>query len=587
MAESDSASSGSLPRLPLKDFLECFPPPQSGRIVDGVQPDFDAHEAFDLPRGSVLNFHRQVSPNVPLSFQDPWGGNNLVKVTLPLEFPGKFRILPFDPQTGDSSPDHVYSTVEDLVQVFPVYCQANTAIQGDPEEGMDVMEMSIQCGDRLKLIRLVHKYGQKLLECRLLGEARLCLLPMDCVGDFTVLPDYNDYLLSDLMSMLPRKRRLQAANGTKQQHKIPGVPAHFTGDLYLEEPEAFVEASPMDDPSLIIGLPSNLNVTVSPEENCYDRGIPLSTFATNNRNLFPVVARVTDWDEETTILENHYVKPGIDLVVHGWTRQSKILAEAQGKYYAIPLAYQGQFRILPHKFHGASELERSHPAYSVRVSEPDPELLQLTRGDVLRIRREDSIRSHGKHQEVQYVRCEKLEANGRYKDLKVPINCRATFEEVVEGERGNELYQIKELVPFVTESEVRVELVNPSTDQKIKERDVPAKVAITLCDFVIEPAVYVSVETAEAPAFHIPLRTLLYVTFVQQLEKANSPLLTRQNPRLSTLDRCIEIVPQDVFSALQPRSDDSSASTSGGRTTAWWVIQMYKQKMFGQFSKLS
>ena len=593
MADSDDTSSAVKLKdlkLSLKDFLECFPPPQSGRIVDGYEPDFDTHEAFNLPTGSVLNFHRQVSPNVPLSFRDTWGGSSadhLIKVTLPIEFQGKFRVLPFDPSTGETSPDHVYHTVEDMVKAFPVYVQANCSHE---VKGTDTSYLSsLVCGDRLKLIRLVHKYGRKLLECRRLSESRLILLSMACVGDFKGLPDHNEYLLSDLMSMLPRRRRLQVCESSRNTHKIPGLPGDFRGDLLLEEPEAFVEASPMDDPGLIIGLPNNLNITVSPQDNSYDRGQLINTFATNNRNLFPVVARVTDWDEETTILENHYVKPGIELVIHGWTRQSKILAStSNSRHYAIPLTYQGQFRILPHQFNGVSELEHAHPAYKVKVLQVDHDnSSNIAVGDVLRIKRADSMANHGRGGEVLYVRCEKLDSAGRVKETtRLPISSNARFEEILEENKAMNFW-IRELVTFVADQELVVELVGGSMDQKVQERDLPLNTPIVLCDFVVEPAVYVSVETAEAPAFHIPLRTLLYVTFVQQLEKSSSPLLTKQNPRLSTLDRCVEVLPLDVFNGLQPRSRGDNELTVSALTAMQQQLNSTGQKTTAWYGRLS
>ena len=574
MMERDGPSPNYL-HLPLKEFLECFPPPQSGRMIDGYYPDFD-DDTFNIKPGTVLNFHRQVSPNVPLSFKDPWGGgkaNHLVKVTLPLEFQGRFKLLPYDPDSEDMDADHVYKTAEDLLRAFPVYVQANASYRSKGEEDIgdsDITdwqqhlgECSFQCGDRLKLIRLVHKYGQKMIECRLLEEARLMLLPMDCVGNFTVVPDDNEYMLTDLLSMLPRKRRLQIADSTRKQHKIPGVPADFEGDLYLEEPEAFVEASPVNDPGLILGLPTTLDVNIAPEENAFERGQLLNTFATNNRNLFPVVARVTDWDEETTILENHFVRPGIELVIHGWTRQSKILAIAGDKYYAIPLTYQGKFRIKPQQFHGAADLENAHPAYKIRVVDIDQNDLNtaIAPGDVLRIIRQDSLHRNAKGTERgQYLKCEKIEGIGRGREIRIPLTSSARFEEVLEDSKADD-YAIRELVTFVTDTEeLVVDLLQGSLDQKVDDRDLPLNgLPITLCDFIVEPAVYVSVETAEAPAFHIPLRTLIYVTFIQQLEKASSPLLTKQSPRLSTLDRCVEILPHDVFAALRPQGDRNAA----------------------------
>ena len=113
-------------KLKLREFLECFPPPQAGRIVDGYSTTLDDNELLDLKTGTVLTFHRQVSPNVPLTFRDPWGAqDSMVRVTLPVEFQGKFKLLPYDPEGGDTSPVHIYHSVEDVIKSFPVYVQAN------------------------------------------------------------------------------------------------------------------------------------------------------------------------------------------------------------------------------------------------------------------------------------------------------------------------------------------------------------------------------------------------------------------------------------------------------------------------------
>ena len=101
-----------------------------------------------------------------------------------------------------------------------------------------------------------------------------------------------------------------------------------------------------------------------------------------------------------------------------------------------------------------------------------------------------------------------------------------------------------------------VELVTISRDQKIVDLDIPVARPILLLKHIVEPAIYVSVNTLDSPAFHIPLRTQIYVDVVQQLEKEDSPLLTQDNPRLSTLDRCVEILPGDVFNNLLDQMDD-------------------------------
>ena len=565
-SEHDTAEMTEHWDLPLKDFLECFPPPQTGRIVDGYEPNIEAHETFGIPKGVVLNFHRKVNPNVPLSFRDTWGGaqsDHWVKVTLPIDFKGKFRLLPYDPASDDASIDHIFPTVEDLVRAFPVYAQANASIGNDGDESD--APPTVACGERLKLIRILCRHGDKFLECRPVGRTRLLLLRMNVVGNFTAVHDNSEYLLADLVCMTPRRRRVQVVDEPCQSQRspcrIPGVPANFTGELFVEEPDAFVETTPADDPSVIIGVPHNLEMTVSTVEASFDRGLSLNNFATNNRNLFPVVARVTDWDEETAILQHHFVKPGVELVIHGWTRQSKVLAQSDDAVYAIPLTYQGKFRIKAQQFNGVYALERAHPGYKIIVLYVDPaeKDFPLAVGDILKVKRSDTLNKSNKDKEVKYLKCEKCIMTGtlRSKEVKLPMNSLARFEEVMEETKTTE-YHIKELVTFVTDQQLDVELTTRSLDHKSAEDDLPSDRVITLCDFIVEPAVYVSVQVPDAPAFHIPLRTLIYVKFIEQLEKSASPLLTRQNPRLSTLDRCVEVLPLDVFNVLKTHKPPQS-----------------------------
>ena len=216
-----------------------------------------------------------MNPNVPISFKDPWGGdsNHFIKVTLPIDFPGKFKILAYDPVSEDLSDDHIFHTVEDLIKSFPVLVQANASHGSKQEDPTS----AIYCGDRLKLIRLVYKEGVKLLECRRERETRLLTLPMSCIGDFTVVPNSNEYLLADLVSLLPRKRRVRLCpDASGKLVKIPGLPSGFDGDIFVDELEYFVEASPLQDEGLIIGLPHDLDMIVAPGD--FERGTSFKFF---------------------------------------------------------------------------------------------------------------------------------------------------------------------------------------------------------------------------------------------------------------------------------------------------------------------
>lgn len=296
-----------------------------------------------------------------------------------------------------------------------------------------------------------------------------------------------------------------------------------------------------------------------------EKGELLNTFVTHNRSHFPLLVRVTDWKEETSILENHLVRPGVELVVHGWTRQTKVLAKAGGLYYAVPLTYGGQFRVRAKTFSGAVQLWNARPKSCLRVVIPDledPNLLAV--GDLLRLKKPedydddddspDGDRRRFVRETKKFLRCEKLHpGSGSSTDFRIPLTCSARFEEALEDFPANpDSVHIRELVQTLTCRDVEVELVSPSPDRPAKDRDLPERTSILLSDNVTEQAVYVSVENPAAPAFHLPLRTLIYVTIVRRLDKRCSPLLTKQAPKLSTLDRCVELLPPDVFDSLRP-----------------------------------
>ena len=547
-------------KLSLHDFLECFTAPQIGRLAAGSV--LDLGDEANFKEGQLVRFHRKVNANIPLSFNDPWEGNNKgqpVRVSLPVEFEGKFRILPYDPKTDDSSPDHIYTTVEDLIEAFPVYIQANTSY-GD---SFSNPRASFSSGERFKLTRLVHRDGSRQLECRALEESKLLLLPLDCVGNFTATTDSNDYLLSDLVSMMPRKRRVCVSDDPiNRQHRIPGIPANYAGDLFMEQPESFVEASALKDESgMIFGIPTDTEMYIIPDEASHETGLLLNVFAKNHRTTFPIVTRIVDWEEETTILENHFIKPGVELVIHGWTRQTKILARTADAYFAIPLTYQGLFELRQQRFYGVSDLEKAHPGYKIQVEELDPEYpnLNIAVGDILRVKRSDLTLQKNttktKENQMKYLKCDKYQLTGtsKVKEVKLPMNATVKFREVLKDAKSMS-FHISELVTFINEQEITVELLRRSGDQKIVDRDLPCGVPLVLCDYIEEPAVYASVDLADAPAFHVPLRTMLYVSLVAHLDKSSSPLITRQSPKLSTLDRCVEVLPVELFNAMRQKS---------------------------------
>ena len=53
------------------------------------------------------------------------------------------------------------------------------------------------------------------------------------------------------------------------------------------------------------------------------RGHSLAGVVANSRHSLPLVVRLTDWRHQTTVLQHHYVTPGVELVLHATTKQTK------------------------------------------------------------------------------------------------------------------------------------------------------------------------------------------------------------------------------------------------------------------------
>lgn len=502
-------------------------------------------------------------------------------------------MLPYDPVSSDTSPLHVFPTVSELIQAFPLYVRCNRAIsknstigQGNqlpwsqgynrPKESSAKEDEALAAGDHLKLIRLVYRDGEKNLECRRVRDPRLIALPLHCAGSFTPLHNDNEYTLEDLVGIHPCRRRIRLA-GVDEAWKNAANGAECVPcdrDVYTEACDPFMEASPASKPDLIIGLPREADIMVSPDTGHHltaTTGELLNTFVTHHRSQFPLLIRVTDWKEETSVLENHFVRPGVELVIHGWTRQTKVLARAAGLHYAVPLTYGGLFRPRSRVFSGAIQLWNARPKSLLCVIRVDPgDPSSLVAGDVVRLRRkqdDDWSPETGNDRSGRFVRetkkflrCERLipassstSSSRQFVDLRIPLTCAARFEELLDETPANpDAVSVRELVKTLATRDVEVDLVSPSPDRPSCDRDLPEKTLIVLSDNATEQAIYVSVESPNAPAFHLPLRTLVYVVLVRRLDKQCSPLLTKQAPKLSTLDRCVELLPAEVFDSLRP-----------------------------------
>jgi len=105
-----------------------------------------------------------------------------------------------------------------------------------------------------------------------------------------------------------------------------GPPGQLYASLSSLSSSVVVEARPTDDPGTTrIRIPdSDEQILVAPDaESMLRAGHSLSSVVINSRHTLPLVIRVTDWRQITTVLEHHYVTPGVQLVLHGTRKHTK------------------------------------------------------------------------------------------------------------------------------------------------------------------------------------------------------------------------------------------------------------------------
>ena len=89
-----------------------------------------------------------------------------------------------------------------------------------------------------------------------------------------------------------------------------------------------VEAHPTDDPvtdDINILDATEQRILVAPDAPRVLRaGHSLASVVANSQHSLPLVVRVVDWRQLTSVLEHHYVMPGVQLVLHGTTKQTKV-----------------------------------------------------------------------------------------------------------------------------------------------------------------------------------------------------------------------------------------------------------------------
>ena len=144
------------------------------------------------------------------------------------------------------------------------------------------------------------------------------------------------------------------------------------------------------------------------------------------------------------------------------------------------------------------------------------------------------------------------------------MTSNACFEEVLENcdDQPVDIDQLARLLQgsrTASGAEICVRLTRSSPDVSTRRHhrrdddgddvDLPRNSDISLTGVFVESCVLASVDSADRPAFHLPLRTDMDVRLVRYLDRRNGPL-GHSHRQLSTTDRCVEPLDNDDLAAF-------------------------------------
>lgn len=351
--------------MSLEDFVTCYSLPQRAKVICGyweASTDGCDDSSREFAADEIIHLAQVVCPFVNLLVDDPSSGRT-IGISLSIGFQGaRFRVVSHRESVGSKTP-RVFKTVREMVTVFPHTVKALAGHRNAVDE-----EKMFNNGDRLRLVRVVSlPGGGKALECKLLrGNMRLLQLPIAYEGNFAEVDDPRGYSLHELVSIARVPRTLKICpNVASPSAIIPGIPANFNGCVTMERPQLLVhiervqqqedgnpDGAEADGKPFLV--PVDCPIEISLREDTY-QGSDFSSLTTKDLvkkygASTPFVARVTDWFEETSVLHQHLVRPGHELVfIREETRSNILVREKPHKrHFLIPIDHNGSFFRLNH-----------------------------------------------------------------------------------------------------------------------------------------------------------------------------------------------------------------------------------------------
>lgn len=334
-----------------EEFVLTNPLPQRAKVIDGYE--YPYRQDFSFSNGDVIEVRRIQCPFVALRYIDSETGSE-VRVTLPTDNPTRFRFPP--PQTARS---RVFSTVKQLVDAWPLVVTARCD-HNHPDP-------AFIAGDRLRLIRLNRSRADggktPVLEMKNFATLELVQLPYNYASTFAEATpiDRRLYTLGELaeIARVPRQLVLRHEDQNSPDAWIPGLPLDFSGYVTLDKPHYLVEVQAITEKDLdnvdtnrfLVSIDSD--ITLAAREPDYvicwsDRECSLDKLADKSTGVFPRIVSILSWKEETTILQNHFVRPGDRLVLYSLETVRKLAVTVGPRRFLVPLEHPDEFCLLRH-----------------------------------------------------------------------------------------------------------------------------------------------------------------------------------------------------------------------------------------------
>ncbi|KAG7461019.1 hypothetical protein MATL_G00205140 [Megalops atlanticus] len=396
-------------------------------------------------------------------------GSNSVTVTLPLDYPGLFRIV------ADKRP---YLTMGEIAESLRI----SSDRLGQPvfrcSCDVQLTDRTIKEGESFTLKGLKTDSGEGSVDCEYVIQRdpkHRFTLKLSQQGEFYECEDDQFYTLKEIVEWKIPKGRKRTVNLAKSlpmmERCFCEIPENYSGELILTP--IYELQAVMKYRKDIVHIPSNLDVEVIDvtgqcDADSFVQLLSLSDISKKPSEEFPLVAEITErpWQLQK---ELQFLLNCKQVIIHGAPQAKRILASeirTDGqRRFLVPMSYRGRFKRRPRVFPTAYDLEVAKRdkeqlhVVATRAFESRYEgLSTVLVGDQFLVQRRETseVIYGGTRKMVEALACEKIEGKN-YMSVLIPMCLDGGFVEVIHDKKQ---YTISEIcqqfhLPFNVKVAVR------------------------------------------------------------------------------------------------------------------------------------